>query len=85
MNSFGNNRIIEHIETSTAFGGLLCLTRMKSHIEEQENWIYDTEYDYRKYWFETLLFLVKRILNEKEYAKQVLEQGISRDPFERVL
>lgn len=47
------------------------LTRMKSHIEEQENWIYDTEYDYRKYWFETLLFLVKRILNEKEYEKQV--------------
>ena len=46
-------------------------TRMKSHIEEQENWIYDAEYDYRKYWFEALLFLVKRILNEKEYEKNV--------------
>ncbi len=47
------------------------LTRIKSHLEEQENWIYDGEYDYRKYWFEALLFLIKRILDEKEYEHNV--------------
>ena len=47
------------------------LTRMKSHVEEQENWVYDGEYDYRKYWFEALLFLIKRILDEKEYEHNV--------------
>lgn len=47
------------------------LTRMKSHMEEQENWIYDGEYDYRKYWFESLLFMIKRILDEKEYKNNI--------------
>lgn len=48
------------------------LTRMKSHIEEQDNWIYDGEYDYRKYWFELLLFMIKRILDDKEYEQNVV-------------
>ena len=47
------------------------VTAMRSHIEEQENWIYDGEYDYRKYWFESLLFMIKRILGEKEYQHNV--------------
>ena len=48
------------------------LTRMKSHMEEHENWIYDGEYDYRKYWFESLLFMIKRILEADEYERNVL-------------
>ncbi|GEM_PF-1605762 len=48
------------------------LTRMKSHMEEQENWVYDGEYDYRKYWFESLLFMIKRILDNKEYEHNVV-------------
>ena len=44
---------------------------MKSHIEEQDNWVYDGEYDYRKYWFESLLFMIKRILDDKEYEHNV--------------
>lgn len=47
------------------------LSRMKSHIEEQKNWVYDGEYDYRKYWFEALLFMIKRILDDKEYEHNV--------------
>lgn len=47
-------------------------TRMKSHMEEQENWIYDGEYDYRKYWFESLLFMIKRILDATEYENNVV-------------
>ena len=47
------------------------LTRMKSHIEEHGEWVYDGEYDYRKYWFELLLFMVKRILDDKEYEHNV--------------
>lgn len=47
------------------------LTRMKSHLEEQQNWIYDGEYDYRVYWFEPSLFMVKRILDNDEYEKTV--------------
>lgn len=47
------------------------LSMMKCHLEEQQNWIYDAEYDYRLYWFENLLFMVKRILNEDEYIKTI--------------
>ena len=42
-------------------------TRMISHLEEQQNWIYDAEYDYRIYWFEPLLFMVKRLADDTEY------------------
>ncbi len=47
------------------------LTIAKSHLEEQGNWIYNREYDYRKYWFELLLFMVKRILDNKAYEHNV--------------
>lgn len=58
-------RINDGIETING------ITRMKSHVEEQANWIYDGEYDYRKYWFESLLFMIKRILDKKEYENNV--------------
>ena len=44
---------------------------MKSHLEEQKDWVYDAEYDYRIYWFEPLIFMVKRILDNKEYEKTI--------------
>ncbi|MDE6698276.1 MAG: hypothetical protein K2J91_02205 [Lachnospiraceae bacterium] len=47
------------------------ITRMKSHLEEQKDWVYDAEYDYRIYWFEPLIFMVRRILDNKEYEKTI--------------
>lgn len=44
--------------------------RMRSHLEEQTNWIYDEEYDYRKYWFELLLYMEKRMLPTREYERE---------------
>lgn len=43
------------------------LLHIISHLEEQSDWIYDTEYDYRIYWFEPLLFMVKRLVDHSEY------------------
>lgn len=45
--------------------------RMISHLEENRTWIYDAEYDYRKYWFELLLFIDKQVLPENEYFQEI--------------
>lgn len=47
------------------------ITRMVSHMEEQPDWIYDAEYDYRKYWFELLLYMEKRMLLPCEYEEEI--------------
>ena len=46
-------------------------TRMLSHVEEQKGWIYDAEYDYRIYWFEPMLYLIKRLVDSSEYLSAV--------------
>ena len=47
------------------------ISRMLSHIEEQPAWEYDSEYDYRIYWFEPMLFIIKRLVNSTDYYVQV--------------
>ncbi len=47
------------------------ITRLVSHMEEQPNPIYDAEYDYRKYWFELLLYMEKRLLPDGEYNEEI--------------
>ena len=46
-------------------------TRMLSHAEEQKGWIYDAEYDYRIYWFEPMLFMIKRLVDESAFVSTV--------------
>lgn len=47
------------------------LERMAYYIEEQTGWIYDLEYDYRKYWFDSLIHLEKDLLPADEYEAEV--------------
>lgn len=47
------------------------LTRVLSHTKEQAGWEYDAEFDYRIYWFEPLLFMVKRLVVQSEYLSTV--------------
>ena len=44
---------------------------MAYYIEEQTEWIYDLEYDYRKYWFDSLIHLEKDLLPAGEYEAEV--------------
>ena len=58
-------RIDDGIETVNG------ISKMISHIEENAGWKYDGEYDYRKYWFELLLRMERRLLDNDEYQKEI--------------
>ncbi len=47
------------------------ITRMLSHLEENPEWVYDLEYDYRISWFEPMLFMIRRLADEKTYDHEV--------------
>lgn len=44
--------------------------RMIYHDVENPNWEYDTKYDYRKYWFEMALHILKRTVSEDVLSQE---------------
>ena len=44
--------------------------RIISHEEENPVWNYDTKYDYRKYWFEMALRILKETVPEKVFQEE---------------
>lgn len=45
--------------------------RILSHDEENETWKYDTKYDYRKYWFEMVLEILKETVPAEVFQDEV--------------
>lgn len=45
--------------------------RILSHDEENETWKYDAKYDYRKYWFEMALYILKEIASAELFQTEV--------------
>ena len=39
---------------------------------ENASWIYDTEYDYRKYWFEMALYIMKTTVSKETFDQEVV-------------
>ncbi len=46
--------------------------RIVSHLEENATWKYDTEYDYRKYWFEMTLGILKDTVSKEVFEEEVM-------------
>ena len=47
--------------------------RIFSHDEENVTWKYDAKYDYRKYWFELALYMLKDNVSKEMFRKEVSE------------
>lgn len=47
--------------------------RVISHEEENADWKYDTKYDYRKYWFELALYILRGNVSECSFLTEVKE------------
>ena len=45
--------------------------RILSHEEENKTWIYDAVYDYRKYWFEQVLYILKYTASQQMFVEEV--------------
>lgn len=47
--------------------------RILSHQEENATWKYDAKYDYRKYWFELALYILKGNVSDEMFQAEVQE------------
>lgn len=62
--------------------------RILSHDEENETWKYDAKYDYRKYWFEMALYILKETASlelfqtERKHYEELLNRRFA-EPFWR--
>ena len=45
--------------------------RYISHLEENQTWKYDAEYDYRKYWFELAISYLKNVVAVEDLEKEI--------------
>ena len=45
--------------------------RIISHEEENKTWKYDAKYDYRKYWFELALYILKYTVSQQTLVEEV--------------
>ena len=48
-------------------------TRVISHLEENASWKYDTKYDYRKYWFELTLKILKETVADTNFKDEIIK------------
>lgn len=51
-------------------------TRMLSHQVENETWKYDAEYDYRKYWFEITLGILKETVSKDFFEEEIVRYEV---------
>ncbi len=55
-----------------------CIVAEMKQIEQKyrEDWRYDTKYDYRKYWFEMALYILKGNVPESRFRTEIAEYEV---------